>query len=45
MTPGIIIGGKILGWFTATESAAIAVLYAALPVVGGLPRNEPQGPL
>ncbi len=28
MTPGIIIGGKIFGWFTATESAAIAVLYA-----------------
>ena len=22
MTPGIIIGGKIFGWFTATESAA-----------------------
>ena len=29
MTPGIIIGGKIFGWFTATESACIAVLYAA----------------
>jgi tripartite ATP-independent transporter DctM subunit len=29
MTPIIIIGGKIFGWFTATESAAIAVLYAA----------------
>jgi tripartite ATP-independent transporter DctM subunit len=28
MTPGIIIGGKIFGWFTATESACIAVLYA-----------------
>lgn len=28
MTPFIIIGGKIFGWFTATESAAIAVLYA-----------------
>ena len=27
-TPLIIIGGKIFGWFTATESAAIAVLYA-----------------
>jgi tripartite ATP-independent transporter DctM subunit len=27
-TPAIIIGGKIFGWFTATESAAIAVLYA-----------------
>ena len=29
MTPIIIIGGKIFGWFTATESACIAVLYAA----------------
>ena len=28
VTPGIIIGGKIFGWFTATESACIAVLYA-----------------
>jgi tripartite ATP-independent transporter DctM subunit len=27
-TPGIIIGGKIFGWFTPTESAAVAVLYA-----------------
>ncbi|HWL73888.1 MAG TPA: TRAP transporter large permease subunit, partial [Burkholderiaceae bacterium] len=25
-----IIGGKIFGWFTATESACIAVLYAAV---------------
>jgi tripartite ATP-independent transporter DctM subunit len=30
LTPCIIIGGKIFGWFTATESAAIAVIYAAL---------------
>ncbi len=30
MTPLIIIGGKIFGWFTATESAAIAVMYAGL---------------
>ena len=30
MTPLIIIGGKIFGWFTATESACIAVLYAAV---------------
>jgi tripartite ATP-independent transporter DctM subunit len=30
LTPGIIIGGKIFGWFTATESAAIAVLYAGV---------------
>jgi tripartite ATP-independent transporter DctM subunit len=29
MTPVIVIGGKIFGWFTATESACIAVLYAA----------------
>jgi tripartite ATP-independent transporter DctM subunit len=28
MTPVIIVGGKIFGWFTATESAAVAVLYA-----------------
>jgi tripartite ATP-independent transporter DctM subunit len=28
MTPVIIIGGKVFGWFTATESAAVAVLYA-----------------
>jgi len=28
-TPMIIVGGKIFGWFTATESACIAVLYAA----------------
>src|SRR3990172_198967 len=30
MTPGIIIGGKIFGWFTATESACVAVLYAGM---------------
>jgi tripartite ATP-independent transporter DctM subunit len=30
MTPVIIIGGKIFGWFTATESAVVAVLYAAV---------------
>ena len=30
MTPLIIIGGKIFGWFTATESACIAVLYAGV---------------
>ena len=28
MTPVIIIGGKVFGWFTATESACVAVLYA-----------------
>ncbi len=30
MTPFIIIGGKIFGWFTATEAACIAVLYAMI---------------
>ena len=30
LTPFIIVGGILLGWFTATESAAIAVIYAAL---------------
>jgi tripartite ATP-independent transporter DctM subunit len=30
MTPVIIVGGILLGWFTATESAAVAVLYAAV---------------
>ena len=29
MTPVIIVGGILAGWFTATESACIAVLYAA----------------
>src|SRR5207302_1744032 len=29
-TPFIIVGGILLGWFTATESAAVAVIYAAL---------------
>jgi tripartite ATP-independent transporter DctM subunit len=28
ITPVIIVGGKIFGWFTATEAACIAVLYA-----------------
>ena len=28
-TPFLIVGGILLGWFTATESAAIAVIYAA----------------
>src|SRR6266850_5347381 len=28
MTPFIVVGGILLGWFTATESAAAAVLYA-----------------
>ncbi len=30
MTPFIIVGGILLGWFTATESAAAAVLYAVV---------------
>jgi tripartite ATP-independent transporter DctM subunit len=30
LTPFIIIGGKVFGWFTATEAACIAVLYAAV---------------
>ena len=30
LTPFIIIGGKVFGWFTATESACIAVLYAGV---------------
>jgi tripartite ATP-independent transporter DctM subunit len=29
-TPFIIVGGKVFGWFTATESACIAVLYAGI---------------
>jgi tripartite ATP-independent transporter DctM subunit len=33
VTPGLIVGGKLLGWFTATESGAIAVLYAAFLAV------------
>ncbi|MGB8434793.1 MAG: TRAP transporter large permease [Burkholderiales bacterium] len=34
MTPVIIIGGKVFGWFTPTEAACIAVLYAiALAVI------------
>jgi tripartite ATP-independent transporter DctM subunit len=30
VTPGIIIGGKLFGWFTATESGCVAVLYGAV---------------
>src|SRR5919109_3303625 len=29
-TPFIIVGGILLGWFTATESAGVAVIYAAV---------------
>src|SRR5260370_36148612 len=28
VTPFIIVGGILLGWFTATESACVAVLYS-----------------
>ena len=45
MTPGIIIGGKIFGWFTATESACIAVLYAGRAVAAGLSRDGHEGPV
>jgi len=30
MTPFIIVGGILLGWFTATESACVAVIYGAM---------------
>jgi tripartite ATP-independent transporter DctM subunit len=30
MTPFLIVGGILLGWFTATESACVAVLYSAI---------------
>jgi tripartite ATP-independent transporter DctM subunit len=30
MTPVIIVGGILLGWFTATESACVAVLYSVV---------------
>src|SRR6266850_606621 len=30
LTPLIIVGGILLGWFTATESACVAVIYAAV---------------
>src|SRR5678815_2600108 len=30
MTPFIIVGGILLGWFTATESAGVAVLYSVV---------------
>jgi len=29
-TPFIIVGGILLGWFTATESACVAVVYSAV---------------
>ena len=45
MTPGIIIGGKIFGWFTATESACIAVLYAGVLSLFVYREMDLQGPL
>ncbi len=41
MTPFIIVGGKVFGWFTATESACIAVLYAGALSLVRLPRDGP----
>ena len=42
--PVIILGGILMGVFTATESAAVAVVYC--PGVGDvcLPKNFPQRP-
>jgi tripartite ATP-independent transporter DctM subunit len=34
ITPFIVVGGILLGWFTATESAAAAVIYAAVLSLG-----------
>jgi tripartite ATP-independent transporter DctM subunit len=34
MTPVIIVGGILLGWFTATESACVAVIYSAILSIG-----------
>lgn len=30
LTPGLIVGGTVCGWFTATEASVVAVLYSAL---------------
>src|SRR4029453_13797449 len=30
VTPFLIVGGILLGWFTATESACVSVIYAAV---------------
>ena len=30
VTPFLIVGGILLGWFTATESAAVAVIYSII---------------
>lgn len=34
ITPGLIVGGIVGGWFTPTEASVVAVLYSAL--LGGL---------
>jgi len=34
MTPVIIVGGILAGWFTATESACVAVIYSAVLSIG-----------
>lgn len=44
MTCIIIVGGVILGWFTATESAAVAVVYAFI-VTFFVYREIPRGSL
>ena len=44
MTPAIIIGGKVFGWFTATESACIAVLYAGVLSLFVYREMDLQGP-
>ena len=38
LIPAVILGGIFLGWFTATEAAAVAVLLALLLGAGGVPR-------
>ncbi len=46
LTPGIIVGGIVGGFFTPTEASVIAVLYAMLLGVAGLPhaRSAPAAP-
>ena len=43
VTPGIIIGGKLFGWFTATESGCIAVLYGAFLALARVSRDGSRG--
>ena len=45
MTPGIIIGGKIFGWFTATEVGLHRGAVRRRAVAAGLPRDGHEGPL